>query len=145
MERAAIPLLRDETLTLEPIAGIKVDFLGVRWRMTDPTLFESVAYVAKNRDRSHFPICIAHHPHAWDEAVRQGLPLVLSGHTHGGQIMLTDKIGAGPLKFRYWTGVHHRNGSTLVISNGVGNWFPLRVNAPAELLKITIVQAPTSA
>jgi hypothetical protein len=52
--------------------------------------------------------------------------------------MLTDNIGAGPLRFRYWSGTHRRDGSTLVISNGVGNWFPLRVNAPAEILKIVL-------
>ena len=77
-----------------------------------------------------------------------GLPVValtagafrihLSAHTHGGQIMLTENIGGGPLKFRYWSGVHHRNGSTLAITNGVGNWFPLRVNAPAEILKVVL-------
>jgi predicted MPP superfamily phosphohydrolase len=25
-----------------------------------------------------------------------------------------------------------------VVSNGVGNWFPLRINAPAEIVKITL-------
>jgi predicted MPP superfamily phosphohydrolase len=30
------------------------------------------------------------------------------------------------------------DGSSLVVSNGVGNWFPLRVNAPAEIVHLTL-------
>jgi len=25
-----------------------------------------------------------------------------------------------------------------VVSNGVGNWFPLRINAPAEIVHLTL-------
>jgi uncharacterized protein len=138
IEKAGIPLLRDNSLRLEPAPGVKVQILGVDWRRGDYALNQSVAAAAKLREPGWFPICVAHHPHAWDEAVRQGLPLVLSGHTHGGQIMLTENIGGGPLRFRYWSGIHRRDNSTLVISNGVGNWFPLRYNAPAEILKIVL-------
>jgi len=90
------------------------------------------------RDLTLFPILLAHHPHSWDEAAARGIPLVLSGHTHGGQIMLTPTIGAGPLRFKYWSGLYQKPGSSLIVSNGVGNWFPLRVNAPAEILHITL-------
>jgi uncharacterized protein len=139
MERAGIPLLRDQVATIEAGPDVKIQLLGVTWRIGgDEPLFESVAATAAQRDPRLFPICVVHHPHGWDEAVRQGLPLVLSGHTHGGQIMLTDRIGLGPLRFRYWNGVHRRENSTLVICNGVGNWFPLRFNAPAEILKLTL-------
>jgi predicted MPP superfamily phosphohydrolase len=86
---------------------------------------------------------LAHHPHTWDPAVAHGIPLVLAGHTHGGQVMLTNSLGAGPLRFNYWSGVYEREGSTLLVSNGVGNWFPLRVNAPAEINHITLHPAST--
>ena len=138
VSKAGIPLIRDEVATIEARPGVRLQLLGIDWRLGDPALYDAVARVAADRDPGLFPLCLAHHPHAWDEAVRRGLPLVLSGHTHGGQIMLTDHIGGGPLKFRYWTGVYRRRGSALVVSNGVGNWFPLRVNAPAELLKLTL-------
>jgi predicted MPP superfamily phosphohydrolase len=86
-----------------------------------------------------FPILLAHHPHAFDPAAAAGIPLTLAGHTHGGQLMLTESIGFGPQMFRYWSGPYRNpNGSTLVVSNGVGNWFPLRVNAPAEIVHLTL-------
>jgi predicted MPP superfamily phosphohydrolase len=141
VERAGIPLLIDRNMTIEPKPGVRVELLGVGWNSKDQGLYESVQRVVARRNSSAYPICLSHHPHAWDEAVRQALPLVLSGHTHGGQIMFTKNFGGGPLKFRYWTGVHQRDGSTLAISNGVGNWFPLRINAPAELIKFTLRRA----
>jgi uncharacterized protein len=145
VERRGVPLLIDDAMTFTASGGARFQVLGVNWQLGQTALNWSVGQTAAKRDPALFPICLAHHPHAWDEAARLGLPLVLSGHTHGGQIMLTDKIGAGPLRFRYWNGVHKRNGSTLVISNGVGNWFPLRLNAPAEILKLTLTRSPTIA
>ena len=92
----------------------------------------------KLREPDAFPIFLAHHPHAFDAAVRENLPLTLSGHTHGGQLMLTPDLGPGPMLFRYWSGLYKRNNSQLVVSNGVGNMFPLRLNAPAEVIHLTL-------
>jgi predicted MPP superfamily phosphohydrolase len=52
--------------------------------------------------------------------------------------MLTERLGAGPVMFRYWSGLYTRANSSLVVSNGAGNWFPLRINAPAEIVRITL-------
>ncbi|HTV41121.1 MAG TPA: hypothetical protein VMF08_11135, partial [Candidatus Sulfotelmatobacter sp.] len=48
---------------------------------------------------------LAHHPDAFDAAIENGLPLTLSGHTHGGEIMLDRNVGVGPALFRYWSGL----------------------------------------
>jgi predicted MPP superfamily phosphohydrolase len=137
-----------------PGKPVKVQFLGIPWgdrvidevlgrtrtiRIFSPeALSASVRRVAAMVQPNAFPILLAHHPHAFDTAVECRLPLTLSGHTHGGQVMLTENIGAGPLRFKYWNGAHERDGCQLVISNGIGAWFPLRVNAPAEILKLTL-------
>jgi len=81
---------------------------------------------------------MAHHPHSWDMAMQYDIPLVISGHTHGGQIMLTRNIGLGRLRFHYLSGLYETENSKLIVSNGVGNWFPLRIGAPAEILQITL-------
>jgi predicted MPP superfamily phosphohydrolase len=52
--------------------------------------------------------------------------------------MLSDNVGVGPLRFRYWSGTYRRGDARLFVNNGVGNWFPLRVNAPAEIVKLTL-------
>jgi len=111
-----------------------------RWyrQTNDQNTAASIARVAAQRQAGAFPILLAHHPHAFDRAAAAGLPLVLSGHTHGGQLMLTKNIGVGPLRFRYWSGIYEKPGSKLFVNNGVGNWFPLRINAPAEIVKLTL-------
>ena len=86
-------------------------------------------------------ILLAHHPHAFDAAVKHGLPLTLSGHTHGGQLMVTPGLGVGPMMFRYWSGLYQKGAHSLVVSNGVGNWFPLRTCAPAEIVHLTLRRA----
>jgi uncharacterized protein len=55
--------------------------------------------------------------------------------------MLTDRAGFGPAMFRYWSGLYRKNERALVVSNGVGNWFPLRVRAPAEIIHLTLRRA----
>jgi uncharacterized protein len=135
---------------------VPVQFLGISWgeylvdevmgrrktlrKNADEITAALVQKVAAKRRADAFPILLAHHPHAFDAAVEANLPLTLSGHTHGGQIMLTPHIGGGPLRFKYWNGVHARNGCQLVICNGIGAWFPIRMNAPAEILHITLVR-----
>ena len=80
---------------------------------------------------------MAHHPHAFDLAAEAKIPLTLSGHTHGGQIMPAGR-GFGQMMYRYWSGLYDKGPSKLIVSNGVGNWFPLRINAPAEIVEITL-------
>ena len=65
-------------------------------------------------------------------------PVMLAGLQYGGQLMLTEHIGAGPIRFKYWTGVYEKPGSRLFVNNGVGNWFPFRMNAPQEIVEVTL-------
>jgi hypothetical protein len=106
---------------------------------------QSVTQVLSRRDPGAFPILLAHHPHAFDPAIDAGIPLTLSGHTHGGQLMLNERLGAGPIMFRYWSGLYQHGDSSLVVSNGAGNWFPLRINAPAEITHLTLHVASSRA
>jgi predicted MPP superfamily phosphohydrolase len=144
---AGIPLLLNESATVT-VRGFDVQLLGIRWgdagrgptRHRGPNYEQHLSDTLPlmRRDREVFPILLAHHPHAFDSAADAGVPLILAGHTHGGQLMLTESLGAGPLMFKYWSGLYRRNNSALVVSNGVGNWFPLRINAPAEIVHITL-------
>ncbi|HTW95412.1 MAG TPA: metallophosphoesterase [Tepidisphaeraceae bacterium] len=138
LKQAGLRLLLNEAETIEPAPGVRLQILASKWGTGDRAIYREVDRTAPLRDPTAFPIMMIHHPHGWDRAEPLGFPLILSGHTHGGQLMLTKTIGAGPLKFRYWTGIHRRNGSTLVINNGAGNWFPLRINAPAEIQKLVL-------
>ena len=132
-----LTMLRNQAATVT-VRGVPVQILGVVWNRGVAGMNQNVDQVAALRDPAAFPILLAHHPHAFDRAAKLGIPLTLAGHTHGGQLMLTPEFGAGPTMFRYWSGLYQRAGRALVVSNGTGNWFPLRVNAPAEIIHLTL-------
>ncbi|MEY2608931.1 MAG: uncharacterized protein QOH31_6828 [Verrucomicrobiota bacterium] len=143
VKQSGIPFLLDES-TVVTVRGAPVQLLGLRWTRVrenrDAAISASVHRLITQRQPESFPILLAHHPHAFDAAAEALLPLTLSGHTHGGQLMLNDQWGFGPALFRYWSGLYTRGTSNLIVSNGVGNWFPLRVRAPAELVHLKLVQ-----
>lgn len=139
--RSGINMLLDESRVIE-INGHKLQILAPRWVGRDDKLVRwTVENVLPQRRSDAFPILLAHHPHAFDAASDAGIPLTLSGHTHGGQLGITPKLSIGGLMYRYWTGVYRKNNSALVVSNGIGNWFPLRINVPAEIIQITLRRA----
>ncbi len=138
--KARVPLLVNESRIVS-IRGQHVQLLGLPWHRDEVLIADSVRQLAPERVPGAFPILLAHHPHAFDAAAVAGFPLTLSGHTHGGQLMLGDRVGFGPLMYRYWSGLYRKpeeGGAALVVSNGVGNWFPLRVGAPAEIVELTL-------
>ena len=132
-----IPLLRSATARFH-LNGHPLEIMGAAWSRREEDMDRLVAALADHADPDAFPILLAHHPHAFDSAAKHGIPLTLAGHTHGGQLMVTPELGAGPMIFRYWSGLYRKNASSLVVSNGAGNWFPLRTAAPAEVLKLTL-------
>lgn len=142
---SGIPFLLDESMIVD-VRGSPVQLLGLRWTRVygegrDAAIGAQVKKLLEQRNTSAFPILLAHHPHAFDAAAEAQMPLTLSGHTHGGQLMLNEQLGFGPALFRYWSGLYERGTSKLIVSNGVGNWFPLRVNAPAEIVHLTLRRA----
>lgn len=79
-------------------------------------------------------ILLSHHPDVFQIAQAVGIDLQLSGHTHGGQILL---FGWAPIthsRFGWWRGHHVRNGAQLYVSRGVGvTLLPIRFAAPNEV------------
>jgi uncharacterized protein len=142
VKASGIPFLLDESVIVT-VRDTAVQLLGLSWTRTheknrDAAIGAAVRRLLQQRDAGAFPILLAHHPHAFDAAADAGVPLTLSGHTHGGQLMLNEQLGFGPAMFRYWSGLYEKGASKLVVSNGVGNWYPLRINAPAEIVHITL-------
>lgn len=143
---SGLPLLINQSERIS-VAGQVVEIMGIRWgslrggRGAD--LEANMKQLMKNRPASapDFSILLAHHPHAFDIAIDHGIPLTLAGHTHGGQLMLTKRFGAGTMLFKYVSGEYSQGSARLVVSNGTGNWFPLRIGAPAEIGEITLRRA----
>lgn len=88
-------------------------------------------------------LLLAHRPELLDQYALTPVDLVLSGHAHGGQVRLP-VIGALFAPHQGWMpeltdGVHTREGTTMVISRGLGNSIAgVRVNNPRELVLIEL-------
>ena len=83
-----------------------------------------------------FVILLAHHPEFFDEAIERNVPLTLSGHTHGGQIILFG-MPWGAIGTPYVKGRYTEKNSVCYVNNGSGHWFPIRINCPREITVIT--------
>ncbi len=83
-------------------------------------------------------IMLAHEPYAFARMPGR-VALTLSGHTHGGQIVLP---GIGPIitpSRRYNYGHIVEDGRNLVVSGGLGtSGVPVRFGVPPEILEITV-------
>ncbi len=99
-----------------------------------------LARAVSGRDQSRELVLLAHQPRAVYEAMKHGVGLQLSGHTHGGQIWpwkylvrLQQPVVSGLARF----------GDTQVyVSNGTGYWGPpMRLAAPAEITRVTLRSA----
>ena len=59
-----------------------------------------------------------------------GIPLVLSGHTHGGQVVLPIVGAMAAQKFPVIAGLGRRGDTTMFVSRGLGTiYVPIRINA----------------
>ena len=106
---------------------------GIDWAKTIPACSARLRRCGAGRA----DLLLAHNPKAFVAAEERGIPLTLAGHTHGGQVarrrnrrhnlVFTQRLSAGHYEVR---------DSHLYVTNGVGAWFPLRVNCPPEIAVI---------
>ncbi|WP_030290673.1 metallophosphoesterase [Streptomyces katrae] len=89
-----------------------------------------------DRDRARAAVLMAHQPVVIHDAVRHGVDLQLSGHTHGGQLWPGNYLAelANPTV----AGLERYGDTQLYVSRGAGAWGPpVRVGAPSD---ITVVE-----
>jgi predicted MPP superfamily phosphohydrolase len=93
------------------------------------------------RDPDRSLVLLAHQPREVDEAIRQGVELQLSGHTHGGQLFpFNMAVGAVyPYVKGLYGGVGPSGGGQIYVSRGTGYWGPpMRLGSPPEIAKIVL-------
>ncbi len=84
-------------------------------------------------------VLLAHDPRRLTEAAALSVPLVLSGHTHGGQVVLPGVGAIAARKFPVVAGIARRDRTTMFVSQGLGTvYVPIRVNCPPEVVLLTL-------
>ncbi len=86
-------------------------------------------------------LLVSHEPDVAESFQPGGPDLVLSGHTHGGQVTFFGLTALVPSQYgeRYRTGMVWNGKNTVVVSNGIGSIFPpLRFFARPQIVVITL-------
>ena len=138
MRRAGLMLLHNET-TMVRARGCRIAIAGIDFRAPPAgTGSGGRGHVEARSDfRGADPrLPLAHHPDAFEAAARHGVDVTLSGHSHGGQMMLSNQhgkkgsIGLGSMPYRYPHGLYRHDHCHLHITSGTGTWFPTRLKCP---------------
>lgn len=118
--RARMKVLRDEAVT---IAG-ELQVVGVEDQQAGSfgVKRKSLEELIKPLDQTKPIILLNHRPLGFANAVKQGVDLQLSGHTHAGQIPPMDLLVW--LFYKYPFGLHKRGDAYIYTSNGTGLWGP---------------------
>lgn len=119
------------------INNAKLELVGIRFwtkRASD------IAAVMKGAEGT--VVLLAHDPRRLVEAQALNIPLVLSGHTHGGQVVLPVAGAVAAAKFPVVSGFAREGQTSIFVSRGVGTvYVPIRLNCPPEVAVLTLQRA----
>jgi len=103
---------------------------------------EGLARVAAARPVDGPSLLLVHRPEVFEQAARLGFPLVLAGHTHGGQLALPTPGGRynlARLVTPLTRGLYRSGASVLYVNRGLGfGGPPLRINCPREIASFVL-------
>jgi hypothetical protein len=131
--------LRNECVTIGSgdaafdLAGVD-DYSAYKWDGHG----EDLAAATAGRDPARALVLLAHQPRPIRRAIKHGVDLQLSGHTHGGQIWpwhYIVKLQQGGLL----AGRYDVEGTQLYVTRGCGYWGPpVRLLAPLEITRVIL-------
>ena len=86
-------------------------------------------------------VVLAHNPWTIEHVGRERCDLMLSGHTHGGQVKLpvVGRVALGPKGRRFASGLYRVRDSWLYVNKGVGFGFRVRYGVRPEVTVLTLV------
>ena len=128
-----VKILDNTAFRFESDAGEILEIIGV-----DDMIHErdELELAMEDATEGSFKILVSHDPGIVEKFTeKEKISLVLSGHTHGGQIRI---LGYGPHEKG---AIHHLTHTTLLVSNGFGTtMIPLRLGAPPETHLLTLTK-----
>lgn len=136
-----VSVLRNEGVVLER-HGAKLWLAAIddTWTRRD-----DVARAMKGRPDGAMTILLAHDPASFNGASDAGADLVLSGHTHGGQVAMPfapRAVSLAMFAYPYRLGLYHRGRSVLYVHPGLGTTGPpMRLGVAPEVTILVLQRA----
>ncbi len=139
--RLGVRVLRNERVMLGDDAA-SIDLAGVDdWsaRRYGQGHGADLARALAGRDEGRELVLLAHQPKAVAGAAERGVGLVLSGHTHGGQLWPMSYLVK--LDQKYVNGLHRVGQTWAYVSEGTGYWGPpMRLGTHGEITKVVLTR-----
>lgn len=135
IKHTKLTLLLNENIQID---ALKVNIVGVTdrigYRMN--TLAPDIHKAFDGCKQTYKTIFLAHQPKFIEELGKYKPELILSGHTHGGQVWPFEYLVR--LQQPYIKGLHKlQNGSYIYVNSGIGFWGPpMRLGSQAEITYI---------
>jgi predicted MPP superfamily phosphohydrolase len=136
--RRGFEVLKDDR-TRVTLRGEALELAGIKfWTRRAPDIYERTL---KNvRDTV---LLLAHDPRRLTEAATLSIPAVLSGHTHGGQVVLPGVGAVAKARFPILQGLGRQKNTSIFVSRGIGTvYVPIRINCPPEVAIISLRATP---
>lgn len=116
LKKNNVPLLQDETVLIDD----RFYIVGRQDRSTKDRA--TAEELTNDLDSSKYIIILDHQPNDYDNEAATCADLVLSGHTHGGQLIpigpIGELIGANDATY----GLYEKNGTSFIVNSGISDW-----------------------
>jgi predicted MPP superfamily phosphohydrolase len=133
LARQGFTVLKDQR-TRVALRGEALELAGIRFWTRRPADITRVL-----RDAQDTVLLLAHDPRRLTEAAALNVPAVLSGHTHGGQVVLPGVGAIAKSRFPILAGTGGSQNTSIFVSRGIGTvYVPIRINCPPEVAVITL-------
>ena len=135
LARKGFTVLKDQRTRLT-LRGEALDVAGIGFWTRRPA---EIARVLRNAHDT--VLLLAHDPRRLREAAGLNVAAVLSGHTHGGQVVLPGVGAVAKARFPILEGLGREENTSIFVSRGIGTvYVPVRINCPPEVALVTLAR-----
>ncbi len=136
LERNGVTVLQDETVLL----GGQFYLIGRQDRF-EPGRASMEALTA-GLDRDKYSIVLDHQPYEYDAQAASGVDLVLSGHTHGGQLFPFHRFGEWLGMDAKIYGLERRENTDFIVTSGISDWtIQFKTGCKSEYVVVDVLGA----
>ncbi len=99
----------------------------------------SASDLTNNIDKNKYIITLDHQPNDYDEEIKSQMDLVLSGHTHGGQLLPPGELRVLFGFINHLYGMEKRENTTFIVNAGISSCalqFKMRTNSEYVVVDI---------
>ncbi len=139
---AGIRMLRDQLVVVRK-GNTPLNIIGVDDTGSLATIEKKIQIALAGVKEPARNILLCHRPYFFDHAQASGIDLMLSGHTHGGQVVF-GRLGStaftpAALVSPFVSGYYSSGTAQMYLSRGIGTVaVPIRINCPPEITRIVL-------